>query len=261
MRVQIASDLHHEYARAGAPGSEALELANDVDLLILAGDIHARTKIIGLYGQCAVPVLYVHGNHEAYGTEYFALQHQLRTNLAGTALHFLERDELVMDGVRFLGCCLWTDYALRPPWRTVAMREAEIGLNDHRYIRYRSRRAFAPGDAAMEHEKSKVWLEGRLGVPFDGRTVVVTHHAPHPKSIPAEYADDVLSACFASDLTPLVEQADVWIHGHIHRSADYRVGRCRVICNPRGYPRRYSTNPVPVAFENSDFDPALVIDV
>ncbi|ANB72635.1 hypothetical protein AYM40_09840 [Paraburkholderia phytofirmans OLGA172] len=261
MRIQIASDLHHEHFRDGAPGSEALALAPGVDLLVLAGDIHARTKAIGLYGQSAVPVLYVHGNHELYGNEFFTVQHQLRTNLAGTPLHFLERDEFISDRIRFLGCCLWTDYELRPQWKAVAMREAEISMNDHRLIRYGALHEFAPRNAATEHVTSRTWLESRLSAPFDGRTVVVTHHAPHPRSVPSEYSDDVLSACFASDLTPLVEKADVWIHGHIHRSADYRVDRCRVICNPRGYPTRHSTNATPVTFENPDFDPAFVIDV
>jgi len=253
--------LHYEFVRDGVPGSEALALAQNVDLLVLAGDIHARTQILGLYGQCAVPVLYVHGNHELYSSEYFNLQHQLRTNLAGTSINFLERDEFIMHDVRFLGCSLWTDYNLRPKWRTVAMREAEVGVNDHRYIRYGKSHAFAPRDAVTEHEKCRRWLETRLSIPFDGRTVVVTHHAPHPQSIPMEYAEDISSASFASDLTPLVKLADVWIHGHIHRSADYTVGKCRVICNPRGYPRRYTKNPAPVEFENADFDPALVIEI
>lgn len=103
MQVQIASDLHHEFARKGEPGSEALPLADGVDMLVLAGDIHSRAQTIGLYGKRPVPVLYVHGNYEMYATEYFALQHQLRTKASGTSLHFLERDEFVVDGVRFLG--------------------------------------------------------------------------------------------------------------------------------------------------------------
>ena len=261
MRIQVASDLHHEFCRDGAPGSEPLALAEDVDVLVLAGDIHARTRVIGLYGQCAVPVLYVHGNHELYAGEILTLQHQLRTNAVGTSLQFLERDEIVMGNVRFLGCCLWTDYELRPLWKAVAMREAEISMSDHRLIRYGTLHEFSPRDAATEHAKAKAWLDSQLSTPFAGKTVVVTHHAPHPQSIPSEYADDVLSASFASDLTPLVEKADLWIHGHVHKSADYRVGKCRVICNPRGYPGRHSINPVPVAFENQFFDPALVIDI
>jgi hypothetical protein len=161
MRIQIASDLHHEFARDGVLGSEALELAKDAALLVLAGDIHARTQIIGLYGDYEVPVLYVHGNHECYGSEYFALQHQLRTNLAGTSVHFLERDEFVVRDVRFLGCSLWTDYELRPQWRTVAMREAEIGVNDHRYIRYVASHAFAPSNAVQNTRSAKAgWKIG-----------------------------------------------------------------------------------------------------
>jgi predicted phosphodiesterase len=262
MRVHIASDLHHEFLRDGALGSEALPLAIDADLLILAGDIHASTQTVGLYGQYPVPVLYVHGNHELYGYELFALQHQLRTNLASTSLLFLERDELFKDGVRFLGCCLWTDYNLRPEWRTVALREAEIALNDHKHIRYGRAHAFSPRDAEAEHRKSRLWLEDKLGEFFQGRTVVITHHAPHANSIPPEYEGDILSAAFASDLTPLMKNVDVWVHGHIHRSVDYMVGGCRVICNPRGYPKRHSINPgAHVAFENPKFDPALVIDI
>ena len=262
MRVQIASDLHHEFVRDGAPGSEALELAKDVDLLVLAGDVHASTQTVGLYGQYPVPVLYVHGNHEMYGHEFFTLQHQLRTNLAPTSLRFLERDELIMDGVRFLGCCLWTDYNLRPEWKTVALREAEIAMNDHRHIRYGRAHAFSPRDAEAENKKSQVWLADKLAQSFRGRTVVITHHAPHANSIPPEYEGDILSAAFASDLTRLMEPVDVWVHGHIHRSVDYMVGGCRVICNPRGYPKRYSINPGALAaFENPEFDPALVIDI
>lgn len=262
MRIQIASDLHHEFVQPGAPGSAALDLAGGVDVLVLAGDIHARTQILGLYGAYPVPVLYVHGNHELYGAEHFSLLHQLRANADLTSLRFLERDEFALDGVRFLGCCLWTDYRLRPEWKAAAMREAEMSMNDHKLIRYHAAHTFSPRDAETEHKKSRAWLEDRLTTRFDGRTVVVTHHAPHPNSIPPEYTDDVLSASFASNLTPLVEMADVWIHGHVHRSADYNVGNCRVICNPRGYPRRHSTRPeAPAAFENPDFDPALVIDI
>lgn len=262
MRIQIASDLHHEHARKGSLGSEPLALAADVDVLVLAGDIHARTNVVGLYGQSAVPVLYVHGNHELYAGEYLTVQHELRTNAAGTSLRLLEREEFVSSGVRFLGCCLWTDYELRPQWKAAAMREAEISMNDHRLIRYGAQHEFTPRDAATEHAKATAWLESRLSLPFDGTTVVVTHHAPHPRSVPPEYEDDILSASFASDLTTLVERADVWIHGHIHRSADYRVGKCRVICNPRGYPRRTPISSAYVdSFENPDFDPALVLDI
>lgn len=28
---------------------------------------------------------------------------------------------------------------------------------------------------------------------------------------------------------------DLWIHGQVHYTADYRVDGVRVVCNPRGY--------------------------
>jgi len=27
----------------------------------------------------------------------------------------------------------------------------------------------------------------------------------------------------------------LWLHGHVHRTADYNVNGTRVMCNPRGY--------------------------
>jgi hypothetical protein len=72
----------------------------------------------------------------------------------------------------------------------------------------------------------------------------------------------MLNAAFASNLTALVEKADLWIHGHMHCSSDYLVGGCRVICDPRGYPMpTLSGNPNDPGFENRDFDSQLTIDV
>ena len=31
-------------------------------------------------------------------------------------------------------------------------------------------------------------------------------------------------------------EIDIWIHGHIHTSSDYQIGKTRIICNPKGYP-------------------------
>ena len=51
-------------------------------------------------------------------------------------------------------------------------------------------------------------------------------------------------------------KACLWIHGHTHTSFDYRVGGCRVICNPRGYMARGRTGP-----ENPHFDPQRVVQI
>jgi len=69
-----------------------------------------------------------------------------------------------------------------------------------------------------------------------------------------------LSAAFASNLDHLVERADLWIHGHTHDNFDYQLGRCRVVCNPRGYVwERHGGNGHTV--ENPEFNPGLVVEV
>ena len=68
-----------------------------------------------------------------------------------------------------------------------------------------------------------------------GPTVVVTHHAPHPASLPRADAD--LRWCDASDLSDLIldRGPDVWVHSHVHHASDYRMGRTRVVFNARGH--------------------------
>ena len=71
------------------------------------------------------------------------------------------------------------------------------------------------------------------------------------------------SSAFASDLGTLLGQADLWVHGHVHDSFDYRAHGSRVVANPRGYPlnHRDSNMASRLRFENDGFDPMLVIDV
>jgi hypothetical protein len=93
--------------------------------------------------------------------------------------------------------------------------------------------------------------------------VVLTHHAPHPDSIHARFAGSPVNGAFVSDLTELVAQADLWLHGHVHDSFDYRVGRCRVVANPRGYAqnRNDAGSIDELVFENPAFQRQLVIDL
>ena len=67
------------------------------------------------------------------------------------------------------------------------------------------------------------------------KRVVITHHTPSMKSVPAKYEGQLINAYFSSDLDSLVEKSDMWIHGHTHTSFDYKIKNARVICNPRGY--------------------------
>lgn len=263
MRIQLASDLHLEFLQRTFPGERLIAPAHGADLLVLAGDIASGLQAIELFRDWPVPVLYVAGNHEFYGGAFDQLRVDLRRAARGTSVCFLDNDYLDMGGVRFLGATLWTDYRL-PLNRTQRqlMQAAEKGLNDHRVIKTHEG-VFSAARALEEHEQSRRWLQRQLAAPYEGRTVVVTHHAPHPLSVHPRYAGDPLNAAFASDLTELLSLADLWLHGHVHDSFDYEVDGCRVVANPRGYVGNiYEARAAKeLVFENPSFQWACILEV
>lgn len=232
----------------------------DADMTVLAGDIG-----VGLQGiewalkAFARPVIYVMGNHEFYGQRTMPeLWKAARKKVAGTHLHLLENEAVEIDGVRFLGCTLWTDFCLHGQGEQAAAMKAGLGLNDYWSILvshpsgYTNNTAFLrPADTLKLHLESRAWLDKQLSEKSDGKTVVVSHTAPHRGSLHEKYEFDPLSPCFVSNLPGLVERADLWIHGHTHNAFDYRVERCRVVCNPRGY----------VGETGTGFNPGLVVEV
>lgn len=255
MKIQVFSDLHFD----AAPGGWAPELAPGTDVVVCAGDVCE-----GLNEACAylrayiptAPIVMVAGNHSFYGRCH---PHEIadgREAAAAYGIHLLEDDAVIIDGVRFVGTTLWTDYRVfGENLRWQCMDIARRGLNDHRKIKWSKEPwlRFRPEEAATLHAASVSYLRQVLAVPFDGPTVVVTHHAPLAASISQRYAKDLLSAAYASDLSMLIArtQPELWVHGHVHESFDYQAGDTRVICNPHGYGR-----------ENvSGFNPALVVEL
>ena len=262
IKLQIVSDLHLEFYKD--PEFTGIEPAPDADVLVLAGDIGIRTRALAKFANWPVPVIYLYGNHEMYsGYDLSKTIKEFRNQCAGTQIHFLERNALVLPAfphVRFLGTCLWTDYAIFGASQSVfAMHECQEALTDHSRIRTSGRR-FNPGDARFRSGRSKNWLIDQLAEPFDGKTVVVTHHGCQWESIAPKWRSgpSLVSAGYASDMTEQLEQADLWIDGHTHDSRFYQVGKCRVVVNPRGYPVNY---PKRGGYENTEFDPNLVVEV
>jgi predicted phosphodiesterase len=251
MKLHVLSDLHLEFADF-IPGPA------DADVVVLAGDIGKGAHGIG-WARATFPdhdIIYVAGNHEFYGCNRLEILAKLRIEARECGVHFLDDEAVVIDGVRFLGTTLWTDFELfgsdDKPW---CMKDAGDFMNDFRVI-YEGDKVFSPMDSVRLHQKSLAWLEHELQRPFDGKTVVVTHHLPSRQSVAERFQKSALSAAFASNLEHLLgEPAVLWIHGHTHDSMDYEVMGTRVICNPRGYVLS-SSGP-----ENFDFDPGLVVEV
>ncbi|WP_300754240.1 metallophosphoesterase family protein [Janthinobacterium sp.] len=263
MRLLILSDLHLEVWRDDAPAID-LTICRP-DAVILAGDIDTGSKAIAWAARTfgALPVLYVHGNHEGYGHQLEQMQDAVRdacasANARGANIRLLDGDTVVVNGVRFLGATLWTDFLLFGPQRLEeAMTAAQSYMPDYKHISTggAEARLLCASDTAQLHAQHKAWLARELAQPYDGQTVVITHMAPSMLSVAEEYADNLGSPAFASQLDELVAQADLWVHGHMHASLDYRIGGCRVVCNPCGYQRPDGTP------ENEQFNPGLIVEL
>jgi predicted phosphodiesterase len=249
MKLHILSDLHFEFSYFESPDTDA-------DVIVLAGDIDKGNK--GVYWARRAfpdkPILYVPGNHEFYGTRRDDTLDLLHIAGKQNGVHLLDDGEMVFEQerVRFLGCTLWTDFRLFGEQK-MAMEEGQRRLADFRVIREGSE-YFTPQHSIELHQKSLAWLKAKLDEPFNGKTVVITHHLPSMLSVVNRYKNDLLSACFASELNYLFGKMNLWIHGHTHDNRDYESNGTRVICNPRGYVTSSRT-------ENLDFIPGLVIKV
>lgn len=260
MNIYLQSDLH-----LGPYSFEPPEV--DASVVALVGDIGSHTHglqwAIRTFGPRGMTILYVAGNHEFYDAELHGLQAELHRVAAaareqGVNVWVLENEAYVENGVRFLGATLWTDYRLFGPGDAMAdaMIQANRFLNDHRYIRCAPHQGFTPSQALQLHNESVAWLAQQLSTPFEGKTVVLSHHLPSFSSVSPRFQHDSLSAAFASRLDNLVTKADYWFHGHTHDTQDYSLGGTRVICNPRGYRIRVAGMPT---WENPRWDPALVV--
>lgn len=225
MLINYFSDIHLEFGPLPAPDNEA-------DLIVAAGDIGVSMQGVDWLKSINKPVVYVAGNHEFYGQEYNETLKKLRIECAGSRIHFLENGTFEYKDVRFLGCSLWTDLFVE------GNEKAEIlgmSLNDFRKIKFNTE-AFSPKQFFKLHYRSKQWLERQLAQPFEGQTVVVTHHAPTEWSW-NESANALKKLAYCNDLKYLFHEyeIDVWFHGHIHSPGDYRIAGSRILSNPRGY--------------------------
>ncbi len=242
MRLRIMSDLHLEFF----DGNRELPQV-EADVLILAGDIHHQCDGLAWarYRFPDIPIIYVPGNHEFYGTCMPHLRDALAREAERLDIELLDNRAVTLNGVRFYGTTLWTDFALYAgdPTKDPAHTEskAERYMPDFKIVETSPGVTLTPSSSALLHAQALAWLEAELAQPFDGPKVVVSHHAPLHDCIPGQYLGDVLSPAFASHLPQLMGRMDVWIHGHVHEPVDLLRNGTRIVANPGGYP--YEFNP------------------
>jgi 3',5'-cyclic AMP phosphodiesterase CpdA len=164
-----------------------------------------------------------------------------------------------LPGVTIVGSTLWTDWRLAGLW-TIMDPEDQDDLDEAAYrmlprvrphhspdfahLKDRFGRDWNPRTIACEHaihldaiDRALAGLVPRAAGGRDQATVVVTHHAPHARSV-GGYLDkplpDWAPGFYASHLPWMLgrHRIDVWVHGHIHVPVDYEAGNTRIVSNP-----------------------------
>lgn len=237
MKLRLWSDLHLEFSgnkfkHIWAPSDEDREIT-----LLLAGDIGvglgARFFVENLC-QSFKHVLFVCGNHEFYDNDMTVIRarwKEVEDEIPN--FHFLDNEWRILDGVRFLGGTMWTDFHDGDPF---AVGNAHRVMNDFRAIK-KDRFAIKPGTLIEEHDKFLDFLLTKFDEEFNGPTVVMTHHSPGNVQR-SEYGSNMLNYAYFAELENMVgthNKAKLWVHGHTHASADYMVNETRIVCNPHGY--------------------------
>ncbi|HCL85323.1 MAG TPA: metallophosphoesterase [Comamonadaceae bacterium] len=264
MNIQLLSDLHLEtqpqFAASPAQGADVLVLAGDVGSYQRGSRLDdddfglARFSPLPQYGGWPTPVLFVPGNHEYDLLDFDATHERLRSTCERLGLIWLERESLVLDGVRFVGTTLWSDFdaiadaqglpegPARAQQRTKAFRAANYYLEKAGGTRHGQ--PFLAASVREQGLACQAWLRQALAQPFAGPTVVVTHFAPSLRSGDPRYGLSPGTAGFCNALDELLPGADLWLHGHLHAPSDYVASgtradgtpwRCRVVANPLGY--------------------------
>jgi predicted phosphodiesterase len=252
MKIQLLSDLHLEahphFVPTPTPGADLLVLAGDVGSYQTGSQLMDEDFGLGRFSPLQgwpTPVVFVPGNHE-YDTFDFDQAHaRLRATCERLGILWLERETLVMHGVRLLGTTLWTDFdalamnapeAQRLKARDKAFRAANYYLK--KTLTTRQGEPWLAEGLRAQALECQAWLRAALAEPFEGPTVVITHFAPSLHSADPRYGLVPGTAGFCNGLDELLPYAQLWLHGHLHAPSDYRVGHCRVVANPLGYARK-----------------------
>jgi len=287
--IRLISDVHLDWYAQGfkrlkypvKDGKRMLEsdylwypepMPEDLDTcLIIAGDIWSDNRAfeprfagqpedswLGKLSKKFKHVVLVLGNHDYWGMSLQrapvkAAQHGFPN------IHVLEKSSVVIDQVKFLGGTLWTDYHNGDPQVMAAI--PNIMIADHSAIKFESSmRRVRPYDLFEVHKQTKRYIANNATRDtLEQKVVVVTHMAPSYNSVHEIYKrgsfEDYLSNfAYYSDLDKFIIQyqanIDFWVHGHMHTTADYMIGKTRVLCNAKGY-----------LTESIQHDPWLRIDV
>lgn len=231
MRLLTLADTHFDawFARDGDPLAPIARRLDDLDAVIILGDLcgDPERNWAAVFAHLSMmmdpaKIWVLPGNHDYYG---FRLDGdaRLREIAEAAGANFLQKTALVLGGVRFLCCTLWSDFRLLGD-QAAGMRAAAEAMNDYDEIRTSAGGPLiTPEDTVAVFRDHLAWLTAEIGKPFPGPTAVLTHHAPSP-SVAGKL--DRISPAYGSDLDAWIREhgPDLWLFGHTHRRLSATIG-------------------------------------
>jgi hypothetical protein len=182
---------------------ESLSTIGQCDILVAAGGLGSLDVAIQALRATAVPCVYVLGPSEMHGRDISSVVAEAKVLAEGTQVYILERETVVIDGIRFAGASYWSSFDDWKPSFVAEVAqcpEAFDGISTTLWwqddvnkvaseqlcrmagvcVPSEAERAHVlhPVVAYIEHQKTTVWLQDVLATKFDGPTVLVTSSAP-----------------------------------------------------------------------------------
>ena len=244
LHLEFDRNFNHRWLKKKPERHEIYEpapLDTDKDTILgIAGDIDVMKHTIKFLKKMShrfKSVVAVLGNHDYWRRDFTNQASIIQEELAQEGydnVHLLNRDSVVIDGYRFIGATLWTDFNKGD---NLLMSQASTLMNDYKFLRKdQYTRRVKTHDILSEHIKDTKFI-------FDFAQneepmIVLSHHAPSFKSIDfSRYGNGPINHLYATEFGNEIAYSNflIWHHGHIHTSQLYTIHETTVICNPRGY--------------------------
>lgn len=217
MRIRVLSDIHLEFYTELQSVLNYIEWDKDSEnvTLILAGDIgiykDEEGNVIPLFedflrwvGNKYKHVIYVTGNHEYYNMKkrkltFKKINDELRELFSellneNITIHFLDKEQLILEGVTFYGCCLFSDLKVAHSGKTNDVKRIASFTILHK-----------------EYEKHLKWI---LQQDFVKNSVVITHYVPF---LPSKNSNSAFYSDVIEQLSDIQKKnIDLWVCGHTH---------------------------------------------
>lgn len=242
MRLQIISDLHIDINKICKNKFPKL-IKPMCDNLAILGDStnnYNNGNFKDLIDYCCKnfkKVLFLTGNHEYYGNHKETVrptmaqvdEHYRGISIKHINFHYLQRDVIKIDGIKILGCTLWSHIPKDK------MTPVQKYMMDYHLITT-DKGLFTPQENNELHTQDLNWLKQELKEKVP--TVILTHHSPVLDSGAPKYNGRVTSCAFETDLEYIIKENEhlkLWAFGHTHFPFYKKVNDCIVFSNPKGY--------------------------